>query len=410
MQGATELLMRIAAEYHRAGRLAEAETICRRLLGADPNHLEALHFLAVLAGQMGRPDMAVRLLERAIALSPRRADFQGNYGVALQAAGRFDEAVAAHGRAIRLGSSLGGMDYYNLGCACDAAGRVGEAVAAYERAVQLAPDFSGSRNNLGRALLKIGRLEEAMVACLRAVELNPENAEFHNNLGAAWQAASKIDEAIGAFQEAIRLKPDCAEAYSNLGNCHRDNFQPNLAIECYRQAHAYLPDDAAMHSNLVYALHFAPGFGAGELLEESLHWDRRHAQPLKRFIRAHGNDPTPERKLRIGYVSPDFRVHVVGRNLLPLLRRHDRREFEIYAYADVRRTDAMTEEIRGLADHWRETTWRRRCAGTGSTSWWIWPCTWLAIGFRLLRASRPRCRPRISGTAGPPGWRRWIIG
>ncbi|HEY2343880.1 MAG TPA: hypothetical protein VGH90_12645, partial [Chthoniobacteraceae bacterium] len=103
---------------------------------------------------------------------------------------------------------------------------------------------------------------------------------------------------------------------------------------------------------------FLPGIGAEDLLEESLRWDRLHAEPLKGFQRAHENERTPGRRLRIGFVSPNFRDHVVGRNLLPFLREYDRDEAEIYCYADIYEPDAVTEEIRGLANHWRNSIWR----------------------------------------------------
>jgi predicted O-linked N-acetylglucosamine transferase (SPINDLY family) len=88
-------------------------------------------------------------------------------------------------------------------------------------------------------------------------------------------------------------------------------------------------------------------------LREVRSWNDIHAKPLARFIKPHENDPSPDRKLKIGYVSPDFRAHVVGWNLLPLLRGHDRERFEIFCYADVRRPDEFTEKLRSHADQWR---------------------------------------------------------
>jgi predicted O-linked N-acetylglucosamine transferase (SPINDLY family) len=100
---------------------------------------------------------------------------------------------------------------------------------------------------------------------------------------------------------------------------------------------------------------FHPGYTARSISEERHRWNRRFSEPLKRFILPHANDRSPKRPLRIGYVSPDFRDHVVGRNLMPLFECHDRREFEVFCYAGVVQPDKLTEEFRQHAQRWRGT-------------------------------------------------------
>jgi predicted O-linked N-acetylglucosamine transferase (SPINDLY family) len=98
---------------------------------------------------------------------------------------------------------------------------------------------------------------------------------------------------------------------------------------------------------------FHPGCDAGMIHEELRRWSQQHAQPLKRFIQPHGNDRDPDRRLRIGYVSPNFCEHVVGQNLLPLLREHDHQHMEIFCYSISSRADALTEQFQRYADVWR---------------------------------------------------------
>ncbi|MGA2442601.1 MAG: hypothetical protein ABSH08_16730, partial [Tepidisphaeraceae bacterium] len=107
------------------------------------------------------------------------------------------------------------------------------------------------------------------------------------------------------------------------------------------------------HSNLIYTLHFHPGYDARMIHEELRRWNQQHAEPLKKFIQPHTNNRDPDRRLRIGYLSPDFREHVVGQNLLPMLRQHDHGQVEIFCYANVLRPDARTDELRRHADVWR---------------------------------------------------------
>ena len=91
-----------------------------------------------------------------------------------------------------------------------------------------------------------------------------------------------------------------------------------------------------------------------DLLEEHLQWARRFADSLKPVKPVFDNDPNPHRKIRVGYVSPDFNEHPVGRFLLPLFGYRDRSAFEAYCYSGVRRADDITSQLTRLSDVWRK--------------------------------------------------------
>jgi len=183
--------------------------------------------------------------------------------------------------------------------------------------------------------------------------LRPNYAQAHSNLGNALRDKGRLDEAIAAIRQAIVLDPNLAGAYSHLGNALKDAGELDEAIVAARKAVALKPDFLEADSNLVYMLHYHPGYDASAITEELRRWDRQHAEPLRRFIQTHTANRDPHRRLRIGYVSPDFRDHVVGRNLLPLFRQHDRRQFEITCYAQTASPDAMTTMFQQNADRWR---------------------------------------------------------
>ena len=194
-----------------------------------------------------------------------------------------------------------------------------EALAAYRAALRFKPDYAEAHSNFGNALHAQGRLEEALAAYRAALQLKPDYAEAHNNLGTTLKAQGRLEEALDAYRAALQLKPDYTEA----------------------------------HSNWIYLLHFHPDYDARSIAEEHRQWNRQHAEPLRCFIQPHGNGRDPDRRLRIGYVSPDFRNHVVGRNLLPLFAQHDHLGFEIFAYAQVVSPDTWTQQFREKSDHWR---------------------------------------------------------
>jgi predicted O-linked N-acetylglucosamine transferase (SPINDLY family) len=124
------------------------------------------------------------------------------------------------------------------------------------------------------------------------------------------------------------------------------------AITAYRQAMVLRPPFSKAHSNLLLALNYHSSLDPSAVYDEHLRWNREHAEPLQSFIQAHANDRSPERRLRIGYVSPDFYGHPVGHFLLPLLAQHDHERFEIFCDAQVSAPDGLTERLRAHADHW----------------------------------------------------------
>ena len=124
------------------------------------------------------------------------------------------------------------------------------------------------------------------------------------------------------------------------------------AETCYRQALAIKPDYPTGHGNLLFALNYRTDLPAAAIFAEYQAWDRQHALPLAPKAQSNSLDNTPHRRLRIGYVSPDFRQHAVALFAEPLLAAHDRTYFEIYCYAEVAVPDATTERFRSLADHW----------------------------------------------------------
>jgi len=232
-------------------------------------------------------------------------------------------------------------------------GRLDLAVELIGRAIALRPGDADAHSNLGVALKDKGRLDEAIAAWRRAIALNPDLPEAHTNLGNALREIEKLDEAVAAFRRAISLRPEYAEAHNNLANA-KDQGQLDDAISAWRQSIVLNPNLPKTHSNLILALHYHPAYDAQAIAEEHRRWSRRHAEPLRPFIRPHHNDRQPDRRLRIAYISADFREHSVGRFLLPLLCHHDHEAYQIICYSDVQIGDAMTDTLRACVDEWNE--------------------------------------------------------
>ena len=242
---------------------------------------------------------------------------------------------------------------FNLAVSHYQAGRLAEAEALLRGIVDVArrPEWFV---NLGVICDEQEKPREAIEAYQQALKLRPEFAEAHNNLGNAHQALGEVDEAMAAYRRALAIAPGYAQALNHLANVCKEIGRVIEADGYYRESVRLAPFRADLDSNRIYNLLFDPRQDAASLLAEHQGWNQRHVAPVAMMRRMHGNSLDSARRLRIGYVSPFFRRHVVGYNIAPLLRLHDREQFEVFIYSDVRRPDEMTERFRTYVDAWRD--------------------------------------------------------
>jgi predicted O-linked N-acetylglucosamine transferase (SPINDLY family) len=379
----------VATERHRQGQLREAERLYQQVLGEDPHHTNAMFLLSVLSMGAGKLDDASYLLQKAIELSPNNPAFHSNLGEIQRRLGKNKEAVQSLLTALSLKPDLA-EPAFNLGLALRALGetemalisferaadikydvfavqyafatalRVGgqleRAVGHYQCALALQPKSVEALVDLANVLQALGRLDGATHLLKRAIDISPNFALAHNNLGSVHLDKLQFDEAIACFRRALTIDPGFAAAHNNLANAMKDCGDIEEAVAGFRRAVAADPSDHQVHSNLVYTLSFLPGHDALGILQEARAWCSRHTDRLSSEHRPHDNERSPQRRLRIGYVSPDFRDHCQSFFMHPLLRHHDHENFEIVCYASVQKPDAVTEQLRIHADRFCDIT------------------------------------------------------
>jgi len=234
------------------------------------------------------------------------------------------------------------------------AGRLPEADLLYRDLLARDPNCADALHLLGVVAHQTGRHESAVELMRRAATLAPDNPAIYSNLGNLFNEQGQLDEAQTCLERALALDPYFAEAHTNLGNLLKYRGQLDDALACYRRALVLWPERADIHSNLVLGLYYRPVHETGAIEAEQRRWNEHHAQPLAQSILPYVNDRSPDRRLRIGYVSPDFCDHVVGLNLLSLLQRHRHEHFEVFCYAHVMAPDHLTEKFRACADRWHD--------------------------------------------------------
>jgi predicted O-linked N-acetylglucosamine transferase (SPINDLY family) len=348
----SEALCRLALVRQALAEIGEAAAGREHRSTQESGKADLLHEQGLQHLQQGRLEEAVACLEQALHQEPDSAGICNNLGLALLQQGRTYDAVLSFRQAVFLEPNLV-QAHNNLGMALLSQGFEDNAVDCFRQAVQLEPGLAHAHNNLGMALWRQGRDDEALDCFRQAVDLQPDLAEAQNNLGSALAARGCAEEAVSCYERAVQLDPGHAEALCNLGNAYKDQGLLSEAIACYRAAVRERPADPRIHSNLLLAMHYKAGADPHEILAESQRFAERHAAPLAAEAPPATFRPLAGRRLRIGYVSPDFREHPVAYFLEPVLGAHDHRAFEVFCYADVPRPDTVTKRFRSYADYWR---------------------------------------------------------
>jgi predicted O-linked N-acetylglucosamine transferase (SPINDLY family) len=336
-----------------AGRLKEAIASYRRAIALKPDYGMAHNNVARVLIDRGEFKAALASARRAVALIPDFAGAHANCAGALLGLERFAEAETALRRVLEFTPDLASL-HVDLGCALQAQKRLDKAAAAFRRAVELQPDFAEAHNNLGNVLKDLGRLDEAVAAYESALKLAPDNAAVHNNLGTALREQGRLDDGISSLRRALTLNPDLAVALYNLGDVLAERGELAEAVALLGRAATQI-DDAAVdwfharkrmcgwadYDKTEATAREKAGTQAFKLLAlssspaEQLACARRWATALaapESLMRPRAA-PRPDGRIRVGYVSANFRLHAGAYLVVGLIEQHDRQEFEIVGYS-----------------------------------------------------------------------------
>lgn len=342
----------------QAGRLADAERLCRIALERDPQSPDGLHLLGVISNRFGRREEAVALIERAVALQPVNPLFLNNLGNALSDVGQIEKALQCYGRAIDLlpGFVEARSNLVNAllkrGSALIGEQRLEDAEKSFRQALALDATNVRACVNLADILRDLGRLKQSEAAARRAIELKPDMAEAHLSLANALMYSGRLAEAERHCRRALALNGSLPQGHFVLGNLFTFLGRVAEGVKSYRQALSLRPSYSVAHSNLIFALDMLEGVTVQEQQAERARWYKQHAAQHVRPL-PYRNGREPERRLRIGYVSADFCRHSAYYIFAPVIRRHDPGSFEVFCYSGVRAGDDATESLKKSVHRWR---------------------------------------------------------
>lgn len=342
---------------YKKNDLTGAEKVFREILSENPHHAESMHMMAAIGYDVQRYDMAEELMHMALSEDSGNADFYFTLGNIHIKQNRYEDALQSFSKATQLNPKhLGALR--NIAVICRDQGAhfrnrnmFDAAIHHYERVLEINPN-EDDYSNLGYIYYQLGRYQDAVNSAKKHAKRFPKSAKAYDNIAVCYDFLGEYEEAYYYNKKAAKLDPKDPIIFTNMASTLKSLGRLDESIAIIRKSLTLTQEKAYIYSNLILTMLYASSVSAKQLYEESRDFGEKVADPLLRkrpFI----NNRNPDRKLRIGYVSPDFRNHAVAYFLHPILMR-DRKNFEIFAYSKVELEDAVTESLKGHFDHWRD--------------------------------------------------------
>lgn len=345
------LALRDAEWAEGAGLPERAVSAYRRVVALFPAVWEVHNNLANLLLDMGQTAEGLESAQAALALRPDDPLVNANVGRALLKLDRPDEAVQYLRLALQANPGMHELRDMLARAFLDA-GRLDEGAAVFaEIEAQAAGDFP-LLQLMSRFYHRIKRGADAERCLLQMRELNPTHPPVYADLAHLYIDFGEFSRAIQVARDGLKLVPDSATFLNLLAISQTSHGLVDEALQSYRRVIELAPNNALAHSNLLLTLHYPSEIDPAEIFAEHQRFGRVHAPPAlatQRFA----NAPEPQRRLRIGYLSPDIRKHSVAFFLEPLLDYRDRERFEVYGYAAVKTVDTVTDRLRSKFDVYR---------------------------------------------------------
>ena len=335
------------------GALSRAEQLLHSALKYKPEFPEAQVALSNVYDSLGKLESALYALDAALKQRPDWAGALLNYGTVLRKLGRLTEAESALRQVVAIdpGSPDAIHDLTQLLCA---RGAMQDAEKLIRLALQHKPEFPDAYGALFHVYDSQGNLNAAAAALEVALKQRPDWAEALHNYGTVLKKLRRLTEAEAALRRAIEIAPAFSFTHLVLGAVLLSEGRIAEALEVFRVGRKLDPDGFDLESAELFTLNFSDDVSSNAIFERHRAFGARLEKAHSRRFAPFQNSREPDRRLRIGYVSGDFRSHPVALFMIPLLERHDRSAYQIYCYSAGTSADELTRQVQTRADIWRE--------------------------------------------------------
>lgn len=339
---------------YQQNKFSDCIDLARSTLSKFPEHGFLWTILGACLNQQGQLEDAISAMRKATKFLPDDPQTYNNLGVTLKTYGALKESESILRHALRIKNNFAEAQN-NLGVTLWAQGKLLEGEECFRKAIHMQPDYVEAHCNLGINLKDQRRYLDAEHSLKHTLRLSPTHTEALNSLGNLYQGMNRLSDAETIFNEALKIKPDFAKVHYNLGNVRQDQGNLQASEQHYQEALKCKPSYSDAFDGLLFVSNYHADKSADEIFALYQEYDRQFGIPHHTEWQTHQNNRSPDRRLKLGYVSPSFYDHPVFKFMEPLLVNHDKNKFEIYAYAEVKREDQATLNCKQHVDHWIST-------------------------------------------------------
>ncbi|SDY31273.1 Predicted O-linked N-acetylglucosamine transferase, SPINDLY family [Allochromatium warmingii] len=331
----------------------KAESTARQIIETYPKDKLAWKILGAILVKTNRFQEALTILLEANRIAPNDSVCINSLGSALHNLKRFKEALKCFRRAIEIDPNYA-LAYNNLGTVLGDLGKHQEALNYYSKALEISPQTPEFYCNKGLALHFLRRIEESLTAFEEALKYDPNHVDALNKRGVQLALIGRYQEAINSYDAALAIKPDMVYALNNRSNLLKDQGLLLEAYEGYTKAIYINPNLREAWHNRLFCINYRSDLSREQIFEAHCEFELKQATTIARLPEPIHVNRDPERCLRLGFVSGDFRQHSVSFFLQAVLEQLDRQQFEIFCYMTSRYSDQRTCTFQALADSWIE--------------------------------------------------------
>ena len=378
-----EALNNIGATLKELGMFEESINSLKKALHLNPDYLEANYNLGSTYLELKQFNRALEQFKKTLSLNPLYLAAHNNLGIVYKELGQYDESIKSYKKALSIDSNYAEV-HNNLGNTLKLMGKSDDAINCYKKTLEINPDYYEAHNNLGVTLMRKGQINESVLCYKKALSLKNNFNHALNNLGIAYNLLGRLDDSKKSYEEVILMNPNNAEAISNLGNLMIDLKDFDSASSNYEKAYELDSKIPFNLGNLLHTkMHLIAWKDNEKYLDEIILRLKNREKIIDPFsLLAIIDDPelhknaaqiyiddkypvnldlpkiglySRHKKIRIGYFSPDFRVHPVANLTAELYEIHDRSKFEVYAFSFGPDTgDEMNLRIKAGVDYFHD--------------------------------------------------------
>ena len=377
-------LFELGNTFHKKGELDQAETVFREILKIAPDHPGALHFLGVIARQCGKLESAIKLIKKAVEVSPNYHTAYNNLGQTYRDMGDIDKAKEAFNRAIDENPKYA-LAHFNLALIAIDQRKFEGAISLLKISAKLEPRHTQTHLEIGKIFARDGEKYNAQIALKTVLKLESRHTEARCLLAQIIMSISKLDDALKEYEIVLKQEPTNISALNGIGRIHNKKGQFKLSLESLYKAFQIDKNNTETLTNLgntlqsigdidtaseyfIRVIELAPNaifaekcllfitlnnlnYTHDEFFDLHIKLRGRHDKPQFANKSFPARIKDPNKKIKLGYLSSDFRTHVVSLNMLPLIMNHDHEQFEIYLYSHSKNDDRITKALSDASDH-----------------------------------------------------------